>query len=149
LTSERQISANRANARASTGPKTVRGRAVSARNALRHGLNIPIYSDPALSEQVEALACELAGSGPSAEIQELARRVAEAQIDLRRVQYASHNLLSRALRNPCDDSQEDELRRAIMLSDNVPQLLAMDHYARRAFSRRKFAVRALDAARRR
>ena len=149
MTSERQISANRANARASTGPKTARGRAVSARNALRHGLNVPIHSDPALSEQVEALACELAGPGPNAEVQELARRVAEAQIDLRRVQHASHNLLSRALRNPCDDSQKDELKRALMLSDNAPQLLAMDHYAQRAFSRRKFAVRALDAARRR
>src|SRR5215218_1123374 len=36
---------------------------------------------------------EIAGSGANAEIQELARRLAEAQIDLRRVRYARHKLL--------------------------------------------------------
>ncbi|HVI64349.1 MAG TPA: hypothetical protein VM910_17455, partial [Bradyrhizobium sp.] len=39
LTSERKITANRANARASTGPRTTRGRARAARNALRHALS--------------------------------------------------------------------------------------------------------------
>jgi hypothetical protein len=34
LTSDRKIKANRANARASTGPQTARGRARAARNAL-------------------------------------------------------------------------------------------------------------------
>jgi hypothetical protein len=38
-----------------------------------------------LSEEVQALAREIAGPGANAETQELARRVAEAQIDLRRV----------------------------------------------------------------
>jgi hypothetical protein len=38
VTSERKIRANRANARASTGPKTARGRSRAARNALRHAL---------------------------------------------------------------------------------------------------------------
>ncbi len=54
MTSERKIKANRANARASSGPKTALARARAARNALRHGLNLPIYSNPALSEEVEA-----------------------------------------------------------------------------------------------
>jgi len=40
------------------------------------------HSDPALSERVEALAQEIAGTDTSAEIQELARSVAKAQIDL-------------------------------------------------------------------
>jgi hypothetical protein len=85
LTSDRKIKANRANARASTGPQTPRGRARAARNALRHGLSLPVCSDPALSEDIEALAREIAGPDTNARIQELARRVAEAQIDLRRV----------------------------------------------------------------
>ena len=97
MTSARKITANRANARASTGPQTTRGRARAARNALRHGLSLPVGSIPAMSEEVETLAREIAGPGANAETQELARRVAEAQIDLRRVRYAGHQFLSDTL----------------------------------------------------
>jgi hypothetical protein len=92
-----KINANRANARASTGPKTAQGKAHSARNARRHGLSLPVLADRALSEEVEALACEIAGADATAEIREPARRIAEAQIDLRRVRSARHDLLSSAL----------------------------------------------------
>jgi hypothetical protein len=97
VTSARKITANRANARASTGPQTTRGRARAARNALRHGLSLPVGSIPAMSEEVETLAREIAGPGANAETQELARRVAEAQIDLRRVRHARHQFLSNTL----------------------------------------------------
>ena len=97
MTTNRKIKANRANARGSTGPRTVEGRTRSARNALRHGLSLPVCSDPAFCEEVEALARDIAGTDANAEILELARRVAEAQIDLRRVRYARHKLLSEAL----------------------------------------------------
>jgi hypothetical protein len=100
LTSERKIKANRANAWASTGPKSSQGRARAARNALRHGLNLPVCSDPALAEEVETITHEIAGSGASAEIRDLARQVAEAQVDLRRVRYARHQMLSRNLSDP-------------------------------------------------
>jgi hypothetical protein len=100
LTSERKIRANRANARASTGPQTAQGRARTARNALRHALSLPVGSLPALSEEVEALAREIAGPGANAETQELAGRVAEAQIDLRRVRSARHQFL-------CDTLSEE------------------------------------------
>jgi hypothetical protein len=94
LTSERKIEANRANARASTGPKTKQGRARSARNALRHALSLPVSADTTLSEEVEALAREIAGIGANVEIQERARQVAEAQIDLCRVRRVRHELLT-------------------------------------------------------
>lgn len=100
MTSERKIKANRANTRASTGPKTALGRARAARNALRHGLNLSIYSNPALSEEVEALAQKIAGTDVDAERKEFARRIAEAQIDLRRVRHARHQLFSEALSDP-------------------------------------------------
>ena len=38
MATQRQIEANRENARKSTGPKTEAGKAVSSANALRHGL---------------------------------------------------------------------------------------------------------------
>jgi len=62
VTSDNQVMANRANARTSTGPKTMQGRTRSARNALRHALSLPVYSNLVLCEEVDALAREIAGT---------------------------------------------------------------------------------------
>ena len=97
------------NARASTGPQTAQGRARAVRNAFRHGLSLPVCSNPALSEEVETLAREIAGPDPNAETQGLARQVAEAQIDLRRVRYARHKLLSDALADPHYDNWREKM----------------------------------------
>ena len=97
MTSERKIRANRANARASTGPKTTQGRSHAARNALRHALSMSVSFDPALAAEVEKLTRKIIGTNADAEMQELARYLAETQIDLRRVRSARHQLLSQAL----------------------------------------------------
>jgi len=47
MATEKQIAANRANAKRSTGPKTAAGKLKSSRNAYRHGLSGPLLSDPA------------------------------------------------------------------------------------------------------
>jgi hypothetical protein len=105
VTSEPKIRADRANAQASTGPKTALGRSHAARNALRHALSLPVYSDPVLSEEVVALAREIVGTNANPEMQELARRIAEAQIDLRRIRHARHQILSQALTDPDYESE--------------------------------------------
>ena len=97
---DRKIKANRANARASTGPKTARGRARSARNAFRHGLSLPVETDQFLCEGMYVLARQIAGPDASVHIRILARRIAEAQLDLLRVRSARYRLLSEALSNP-------------------------------------------------
>ena len=97
MTSTRQVWSNRANARLSTGPKSAKGKGRSARNPLRHGLSPPVLSDPTLSRDVAELAGQIAGTNAGPDIQELARRVAEPQIDLRRIRSLRLGLTSRAL----------------------------------------------------
>jgi hypothetical protein len=113
--SDRKISANRANARASTGPKTTHGRIRSARNALRHALSLPIYSDPALSEEVKALTRKIAGPSANAERQKLAQRIAEAEVDLHRARDARRLLLSEALSNRYYDNRTNVRRKTTRL----------------------------------
>jgi hypothetical protein len=110
VTSARKIRANRANARASSGPRTAAGKAQSAQNAFRHGFNVPVCLDPALARHVEALAQQIVGKSADAHVLEPARRIAEAQIDLRRVRSYRHLLIERALVD--EKFQTKEIRRA-------------------------------------
>ena len=96
MISARKLRANRANSRRRTGPKTSAGRATAARNSRRHGLAIPIPSDPALSAEVDAMAQMIAGND-SPELIEAARRIAEAEVDVIRVRRARRELLSQTL----------------------------------------------------
>jgi hypothetical protein len=107
VTSERKKTSNRANARSSTGPKTAMGRRRSARNALRYGLSLPVLSEPTLSQEVAALARQIAGADAAPKVQELARHIAEAQVDLRRIRALRHDLMSRALSDPDYDSRRN------------------------------------------
>jgi hypothetical protein len=113
---DRKIRANCENARASTGPKTAKGHARAARNHFRHGLSLPVHSHPTWSEEVQALTREIAGTNANADIQDLAHRVAEAPIDLRRIRHACHRLLSRALSEPYYDSRANTRDKGAVLS---------------------------------
>jgi len=60
---------------------------------------------------VETLAHQIAEVDPNPEILELARRIAEAQIDLLRVRHARHQLLSQLLSDPYYDSRANVLKK--------------------------------------
>src|SRR5689334_12236493 len=100
MTSDRQQRANRANAKSSTGPKTAAGKARTAQNAFRHGLNVPVRSDPLLVPGIEAMARRISGPYADAETMEGARRIAEAQFDLNRVRNSRRLLITQFLVDP-------------------------------------------------
>jgi hypothetical protein len=151
VSSARKIAANRANARGSTGPKTAQGRTRAARNALRHGLNVPIYSDPAITEELDMLAREIAGAEAHAEVRGLARGVAEAYFDLRRVRLARHRHLVDALRADAQTDVASPLDigagKFALTASQTKKLLAMDRYEGGARLRLKSAIQAFDEAR--
>ena len=135
-TSERKVISNRKNAQKSTGPRSELGRLRSRRNALRHGLAIAIGSDPSFSKDVESLATTLASGHAGQVVQEFARQVAEAHLDLVRIRQLRADRLVAVVGNP-DAKLEDYSE----LNENLAQL---ERYERRAFSRRKRALLALS-----
>jgi hypothetical protein len=147
-----------------TGPKSAAGKAKSAQNARRHGLNVSIRADRGLAAEAEALARRIAGASPSAELLKLARAVADAQINLVRVRQAAGNLLDGSAesryapstaresettshdpgwcgRPPDPGSPKDDG------ADLLHQIEALDRYERRALSQRNRAMQNFDCQR--
>jgi hypothetical protein len=142
-----QASANRANARRSTGPKTTAGNARAGRNALRHGLHISLLSDAAWAPEVEALARRIAGDGADIQSLSLADAIAEPQIELLRMRAHRRRLIELAFADPTlGTSDQPRLNlRVEILNAIARELAAVDRYERRATSRRKSAIRRFDA----
>ena len=64
MATEKQIAANRANAKHSTGPRTAAGKLKSSRNTYRHGLSGPTPFDLPSAAEVNCIALGGPRSGP-------------------------------------------------------------------------------------
>jgi hypothetical protein len=133
MASERQIAANRNNAKKSTGPRSEAGRLRSRGNALRHGLATAIGSGPAVGKEIERLVTILTTGRPDA--MAAARDVAEAEIDLQRIRKIRALLL-----DECTSETNPTRRKELSIG-----LARLERYGRRAYSRHRRALRALWA----
>jgi hypothetical protein len=167
MTSDRQIVSNRSNGRRSRGPRTAAGKASSSRNALRHGLAASVLDKPAMCAEVERLARAIAGNDADNFRLERARIIAEAQVDLVRIQDAKVTLMNShtvgamsadprhdATRNPqgaaanlepqsYDASGETRFAPKFVMAPTIEglrQLARLERYENRAISRRKQAM---------
>jgi glutathione synthase/RimK-type ligase-like ATP-grasp enzyme len=135
MSSDRKITANRNNAKKSTGPRSKAGREASRRNARRHGLAIDIGADPAFHEDIEQLATVLSLSSGAQKVSEHARQAAEAELDLTRIRKIRARLFETLyFADTAAPNGMTELNNA---------LAKLERYERRAFSRRKRALRAV------
>lgn len=126
MATEKQIAANRANAKWSTGPKSAIGKMVSSRNAYRHGLSGPLKLAPDSSTKIEAIAQTVTGDGAGEEQLVSAAEFARAQLELLRIRSTRAELMAK-FELSLDNTQE--LRR----------MVALDRYERYSLTRRRRA----------
>jgi hypothetical protein len=157
MASERQIAANRRNARKSTGPRSGAARKRASRNAYRHGLTLSITSTAAYAKHLDKLVRQIAGDTKDAILLERARAIAQAELDLARVRRAKVALIERASAfgeldpprltvidaSATMPSQEPD-RSAEAIRRVLPELRKLDRYERRAAAQRERAVLGLS-----
>ena|SRR5436305_2083294 len=157
MSSSRKIEANRENARRSSGPRTASGKRKVSQNARQHGLAVSIRQESLACSRIEELAQTLCPHAAGEQF-EMVRLLAEAELDVLRVQDARMNVL-RLHEVACfaeePGGSEDQRDRSRGLEVNVadrivkalrealPQLRLLHRYERRAIARRKRALLAL------
>jgi hypothetical protein len=93
MASERQIVANRRNARRSTGPRSSAAKKRTSKNAYRHGLSLSLVSSSIFAKRLDKLARKIAGDSKSVIIREHARAAAQAVLDLARIRQVKVALI--------------------------------------------------------
>jgi hypothetical protein len=125
MATAKQIEANRRNAKRSTGPRTASGKSKSSRNALRHGLSLPLTIDGSTMAEIDELARLLAHGeidNTTATVE-----VAAAQVDLQRIQRIRRDVLAK-------------IDLATATPKELQHLLAIDRYETCARIRRRRAL---------
>jgi hypothetical protein len=145
MATDRQIAANRRNGALSRGPKTAAGKARSSRNAVKHGLAIPITRDRAAARKIRRAARQMAPLAVGDSILN-AQIAAEANFELARVRAAFEAVVARISHTsnagPGDTCSTGSGKSAAPIR-TLAELDKLDRYERRAFSRRRRALRDL------
>ncbi len=97
MATERQIAANRRNARKSTGPRCSASKRRTSRNSYRHGLSVSAASSAERTKRIERLARKIAGNTADPVIHAYARETAQAEIDLAQIRRVKVALIERML----------------------------------------------------
>jgi|SRR5882757_6660022 len=142
MTSAAKIEANRRNAQRSTGPRSKAGKARVARNPFKHGLSVAIGADDFHAE-CEELVRAFEGDLDSAKNSEEFSRFVEGQLELLRVRRSKAELLNRAAARLKTLYSHMEECVAAGFVQNAKLLQSFDRYERRAFSKRRRALRKL------
>ena len=108
-TSKRKIEANRRNALRSTGPKTARGKAFVARNAIKHGILVAdIMNTESETNEFENLSKTLSEYQPVGPMENLlVERIASCWWRLRRVQIAEDGEAAKGRLGVVEQSRSD------------------------------------------
>ena len=137
MATDRQIAANRRNGSLGRGPKTSAGKARSSRNAFKHGLSIPVNREKSLRRPIAVLARILAQSEAGSVLGQ-AQAAAEAELELVRARAAIEAVLTRAgITAEWNGGPE----RGAAVIRVLPELQRLERYERRAFSKRRRALR--------
>ncbi|WGR73896.1 MULTISPECIES: hypothetical protein [unclassified Bradyrhizobium] len=126
MTSKRQIEANRANAKKSSGPRTAAGKARASRNARRHGLSRWVENASRSNALAELIVAEL--DGPNGEL--AAQHLAQAKLRLFDIQHARCRLLAALMECPGPQQLKD--------------LAGLERYEKIARARQRRGLKHLD-----
>jgi hypothetical protein len=149
VATERQIAANRANAKRSTGPKTRGGKRRASQNAYVHGLAGQRPIEPDVIATLEQAAREIVQSTNGRINLFQARSIAQAQQDLLRARSISAAVVAKTLPSPLDGGAVSlSPGRSPQAADGagaieraVALLRVLDRYEHRALARRDRAIR--------
>ena len=141
MPSHHKISANRRNAKRSTGPRTAEGKALSKRKSWRHGLSVTAHSMFPSSTEMRELANAIAGSNPDPIRLHFATIAAEAELELLRVQVVRKSLLASKIKGDTIDVDYEQV--AEDLATVLRDLNRLERYEHRAVSRRNRALQLL------
>jgi hypothetical protein len=138
MTTEKQIAANRRNARRSTGPRTGAGKKRASRSSYRHGLATGITSSAEHAEHIERLARTIADNTADIITVECARTIAHAVFDLAQIQRVKVASILREIelsgQEPSTTTKTDCSAEALQRA--LAALIKLDRYERRASLRR-------------
>lgn len=130
MASAKQIAANRANARRSTGPRTAAGKARSSRNAFKHGFSLKLPLSSEVLSLLKILQAELADRITSEEDEIVAARFVHAQLRLMQIHEARRVAFEQLSCAPVEGDTKSFRR-----------LAALDRYERYAMTERNRAIR--------